>query len=49
MARPNANCLSQGAIMEEEYVGPKEPNLYKDLSQGTVTKESRSNLFPPKK
>ena len=29
-------------------LGPKEPNLYKDLSQGTVTKGIQIKIFPPK-
>ena len=30
-------------------LGPKEPNLYKDLSQGTVTKGIQIKIFFPKK
>ena len=30
-------------------LGPKEPNLYKDLSQGTVTKGIQIKIFSPKK
>ena len=28
-------------------LGPKEPNLYKDLSQGTVTKGIQIKIFSP--
>ena len=30
-------------------LGPKEPNLYKDLSQGTVTKGIQIKIFSPPK
>ena len=30
-------------------LGPKEPNLYKDLSQGTVTKGIQIKIFSQKK
>ena len=39
----------RGPLWRRNMLGPKEPNLYKDLSQGTVTKGIQIKIFSPKK
>ena len=39
----------RGPLWRRNMLGPKEPNLYKELSQGTVTKGIQIKNFSPKK
>ena len=39
----------RGPLWRRNMLGPKEPNLYKDLSQGTVTKGIQIKIFSQKK
>ena len=42
---PMPTTCHRGPLWRNNMLGPKEPNLYKDLSQGTVTKGIQIKIF----
>ena len=42
---PMPTACHRGPLWRRNMLGPKEPNLYKDLSQGTVTKGIQIQIF----
>ena len=46
---PMLTACHRGPLWRRNMLEPKEPNLYKDLSQGTVTKGIQIKIFSPKK
>ena len=45
---PMPTACHRGPLWRWNMLGPKEPNLYKDLSQGTVTKGIQIKIFSKK-